>query len=199
MNKKNVKIFIIHGWGLTNKDCWIPWLKSKLENKGYKVKALNMPNTLEPDLQEWLGALDKAAGIVDDECFFVGYSIGGITTLRFLAKKYLESGNIAGGIILVAAGTADYMHNNHIELSNFYNKPLDYGVVKKSANKFVGIYSTDDPHVNSIGASNFFKTELGAKNIFVENAWHFNRPGKYLKFPLLLDKLEEMIGKRNRR
>ncbi|HRZ30226.1 MAG TPA: alpha/beta hydrolase [Candidatus Paceibacterota bacterium] len=92
------RIIIVHGWGGSPNDNWLPWLKTKLEELGHKVVVPSMPDADNPVIEKWVGKLAEVVGMPDAETYLIGHSIGCQTILR-----YLETINTRiGGAIFVA-------------------------------------------------------------------------------------------------
>src|SRR3989338_1009725 len=83
---KMKRAFIVHGWDFNPNMNWYSWLKRELENKGFKVVVPEMPNTSEPDIDEWTSYLSKVVGKLDEKTYFIGHSMGCQTIMRFLEK-----------------------------------------------------------------------------------------------------------------
>lgn len=181
------RIFLIHGWGGSPFEGWRPWLKKELEKKGYLVIVPSMPNPMFPKLEEWVGHLDKVVGELDENCYFVGHSLGCITILKYFE---LISFKKAGGAILVA-GFATSLGIPVIE--NFTKKELDFEKVKKSCKKFIAIHSDNDLFVGLYHADHF-EEKLGAKIIIKEKHGHFSSADGFVELPVVLEEIEKLIG-----
>ncbi|PWZ67649.1 hypothetical protein DD888_09985, partial [Staphylococcus pseudintermedius] len=48
------KLYIVHGYQADASKHWFPWLKQSLEIEGHDVEVLNLPNSHEPHVEEWL-------------------------------------------------------------------------------------------------------------------------------------------------
>ena len=94
------RIIIVHGWGDSPKDHWIPWLIQQLEGSGFAVEAPTMPNADEPKIEPWVSHLDSVVGKVNENIYYVGHSIGCQTILRHLES--LPKGVVVGGAVFVA-------------------------------------------------------------------------------------------------
>ena len=92
------RVCIVHGWGSKPNKEWMPWLKTKLENAGYKVQVPAMPNTDLPEIGPWVSHLAQVVGVPDEDTYFVGHSIGCQTILRYLETIDTP----VGGAIFVA-------------------------------------------------------------------------------------------------
>src|SRR3989344_2573518 len=143
------RVFIVHGWGGSPEEGWLPWLKSQLEQRGFEVHAPAMPDSAHPRMSLWLETLRQTVGSSDDQCYFVGHSLGCITTLRYL--EGLSENQKIGGAVLVA-GFSD-MHitvdedEDIQELQTFFQTDVDFETVRKHCDKFVAIHSNNDPYV----------------------------------------------------
>ena len=94
------RIFMIHGWDGSTENHWFPWLKKELEKIGFKVIVPKMPDTSSPKINTWVPFLEKSVGIIDNDTFFIGHSIGCQTIMRYLEK--LDNKQKIGGIVFVA-------------------------------------------------------------------------------------------------
>jgi predicted alpha/beta hydrolase family esterase len=169
------RVFLVHGWGGSPDSGWFPWLKSELEEKGFEVHALAMPNTEFPIIDEWVGFLKKTIGAVDKDVYFLGHSIGCQTIMRFLQDA---AGQYAGGVLFVAGWInlqgLETQEENEIA-KPWLETPIDYGEVRLAAGKVTAIFSANDPYV-PLTDSVLFKEKLGAKILVENNAEHFNNP-----------------------
>ena len=94
------RVFIIYGWEGNPENCWFPWLKKELENKGFSVIVPSMPHPDAPEIKSWVGHLNSVAGEADENTYFVGHSIGCQTILRYIEQLPQEVK--IGGIVCVA-------------------------------------------------------------------------------------------------
>ena len=181
------KVVIVHGWGGNSKCDWIPWLKQELEKRGFEVVAPNFPNSDEPEIDTWVGKLREVVKNVDVNIFFVGHSIGCQAILRFLEKCSEK----VGKVILVAP----WMHLNEEVINEegedvreiaraWVETPIDFERVRKMSDKFVCIFSDDDPYV-PLSDEEIFKRELNAETIVESGQGHFNE----VSLPLVLEYL----------
>lgn len=129
-----------------------------------------MPDTALPKLEKWLPTLQKLAEPPDKNLFLVGHSAGVITILRYL--ETLSGPQTIGGVVMVAGFTDDLGYK---ELTNFFDKPIDFERIKRHCQKFVDIYSDTDPYVG-IKYATEFEEKLQAKLIFKPKMGHFSGP-----------------------
>ena len=52
LNAKGV--YILHGFNCDSNYAWIPSVRQELNDLGYEVKALDLPNASKPELKKWL-------------------------------------------------------------------------------------------------------------------------------------------------
>ena len=181
------RVFIIHGYtGYPDKN-WFPWLKSELEKLGVQAIVLSMPHTEAPQLSEWLPYLQTQVGVADEETYFVGHSLGCVTIFRYLES--LSEGIKIGGVVLVA-GFSSPIHFH--ELDNFFETPLNNEKIKTIAERIIAINSDNDPHVPYVQAEEL-RDRFDADLTTIHNGGHLNEKTGYTEFPLLLEKLKEIM------
>lgn len=136
------RAFLIHGWEGRPSIGWIPWLKNELEKRGFVVFAPAMPDTNHPKMDAWVNHLAKIVGTPDEDCYFVGHSLGCITILRYL-EKLKEAGKIGGAILV--AGFSDDLGIQ--ELKNFFTKPIEWKKIRSNCKNFAAVHSDNDKWV----------------------------------------------------
>lgn len=167
------KVFIIHGWAESPDKDWFPWLKVSLEAGGFEVIVPAMPNPDEPKIEEWVSYLTNIAKEVDKNTYFVGHSIACQTILRYLEKS--PEGTKIGGAVFVAPWitlTLDTEEEKRIS-KPWLRSPIDFEKVKKHCNKFIAIFSDNDPFVPLAENKKLFENNLGAKTVVENNKGHF--------------------------
>ncbi len=181
------RIFLIHGWDGHPEEGWRPWLKKELENRDWEVIVPSMPDTATPTLEKWLPYLSEKVENPDENCYFVGHSLGCITILKYL--ETLRKNQKVGGSIFVAGFSYDLEYDSYKkELASFFKKSLDWKKIKKHCNKFVAIHSSDDPWVN-IEHLSTFSDKLGAEVVRMDGMKHFSGDDGINKLPIVLNKL----------
>lgn len=187
------RVFIVHGWGGSpNQKDWIPWLKKELENKGYLVKAPYMPNSGNPKIQTWIPYLNQVVGDVNQNTLFVGHSIGCQAIIRYLES--LPYNKKVGGAIFVAGFfTLDYLETEGDKriAAPWLETPIDFGKVKLHSDKFIAIFSDNDPDV-SLSNKEKFEEKLGAKTIVEHQKGHFSEDAGITQLPIALKSVLEI-------
>lgn len=188
------KIYIIHCWDGTKEDGWYPWLDKELSNENNKVYRLNMPNTSNPKIGEWVSFLDKQIETLDDKTYFIGHSIGCQTILRYLQTKDICK---VGGILFVAPwlDLLDYA----IEDEESYNTakpwltiPINFEKIKKFTNNISCIFSDNDYFV-SLDQKDKFEELLNVKTIIVNNKGHISQDDNVYELKEILEECKKMI------
>jgi uncharacterized protein len=181
-------VFIFHGTGGHPKENWFPWLKEKLEKKGYKVFVPQFPTPDKPLLKPWLAELKKYQDEIDENTIFIGHSLGGMFVLRILERQekpikaaFIVSG--PAGVKPIKFYEGDYRFNNGFE--------FDWDKIKKMAKQFIVYHSDNDPFI-SLGNGELIAEKLGVTLTFIPNAGHFNAMAGYTKFEKLLDKIDTL-------
>jgi len=184
------QVIIVHGWSSHPKDCWFPWLKQKLEERGYKVIVPAMPDTDEPKIKAWVKHLKEVVGQVDEQTFFVGHSIGCQAIIRYLEGLPVDAK--VGGVVFVGgwfkltnlsgpeewAIAEPWLENN-----------IDYNKVKSHTKNLVAIFSDND-HWVPLENKKLFAERLGAKTIVEHEKEHFTSEGGVLELPVVLEVLQ---------
>jgi len=102
------KCLILQSWHSKPEDDWYPWLKEKLEKKGYQVEIPDLPTirTNLPSLKKMLNAVNKLK-IVDQDTVVIGHSIGTLVAMRLAEKTKFKS------MILLAGWDFDDLTKEH--------------------------------------------------------------------------------------
>ncbi|MFC1633006.1 RBBP9/YdeN family alpha/beta hydrolase [Patescibacteria group bacterium] len=188
MNNKNTKrIFILHRWGGNPKTDWYLWLKEELEKKGYKVNVPEMPNTDEPDIEEWLESLTKLVGKADTDTYFVGHSIGVQAILRYL-DTLPEDAKIGGAAFVAGWHTLTGLESaEEKEIAAPWSKDdFDFAKVKTILNKSHALFSSDDPFV-PLENEKWFADNFGSETEIVGDKGHFDEDSGNLTSPETLE------------
>lgn len=161
------RVFLIHGWEGRPDGNWFPWLRLELKARGFEVNAPQMPHAAEPKVSEWLSFLKEYVGKPDTDTYFVGHSLGCITIARYL--EMLSPKTKVGGCVFVA-GFSGRLEIPQIR--EFYELPFNPEAAKRHCDKFVMIFSDNDPYV-PVAKSLEFAKQLGAKTILERGKGHF--------------------------
>jgi predicted alpha/beta hydrolase family esterase len=151
-----------------------------------------MPNPAEPEIKAWVSFLAEKVKEADEETFLVGHSIGCQTVLRYL--EMLGEGVKVGGVILVAG----WVHLTPAALEDegadeiakpWLETPIDWSKVTSHCDRFLAVFSDDDPFV-LVDDSKIFEDKLGAKIVIEKGLQHINGEAGITELPVVLDFFE---------
>ena len=173
------KVYLIHGWGGSDSsEGWFGWLKQSLKEKGFEVVGFNMPNTDTPVIEEWIGFMKENIKDIDKNTYFIGHSIGCQAVLRFL--ETFEDIKVAGSVLVAPWMELD---ENTIEeegeevkeiAKHWMETPINFEKVKSHCDKFLALFSDNDPYV-PLDEVDKFKKNLNAQTVVKNNHEHFNQ------------------------
>lgn len=172
----NKRVFIVHGWDGFPEEGWFPWLKSELEARGFLVFVPQLPNSDEPRINVWVPALAASVGVVDEQTYFIGHSMGCQTIVRYLEQ--LEGDVKVGGAVFVA-GFLKSLSNLEDEetvrsvADEWLKTSLNLVKAKAHLTKSVAIFSDDDPFV-PLENQEEFRDDLQSKIIVEHEKGHLN-------------------------
>ena len=188
------KIYLIHCWDGTKDDGWYPWLAKKINNTDNELIRFNMPNTMNPKIEEWVSELDKQVDELNEHTFFVGHSIGCQAIMRYLEKRAVRK---IGGLLLVAPWLdllpeAISDEDSLNTAKPWLETPIDFDKIKQFTNNITCIFSNNDYFV-PLDQEQEFKELLNAKTIVVENKGHISADDGVNKSEEIYEALLEML------
>jgi hypothetical protein len=191
------RVFIIHGWDGHPQEGCFPWLKKELEKNCFVVFNPKMPDPPHPKINLWVNFLRQQVGVPDRNTILFGHSIGAQTILRYLES--LNKKEKIGGVVLLAGWVhltdEAYEVEEDREIAKpWLETPLNWNKIKSCANKFIAIFSDNDP-LALFSDSKIFKKKLGAKIIIEHNKGHFSGSDGIKKLPSALKAVLEMSEK----
>lgn len=187
------QVFLIHRWEGTPQSDWYPWLKSELENNGYKVIIPEMPNSDEPEIEAWVKKTEETVRL-GEKTILVGHSIGCQTILRYLER--LDDNKKVKAVVFVAPWLS--LKNKALpdEKSKKIAKPwletpIDFEKVRKHCDNFITIFSTNDPFV-SVSQCDEFQRRLESKIIILKDRGHFTEDDGEKRVFKIFDEIIEL-------
>lgn len=177
----------VHGWGGHPDEGWRPWLGKELKKNGITFISPLMPNTQLPQQGEWVSFLQKTVGRPDTKTYLIGHSLGVIGILRYL--ETLQKDEEIGGVVFVAGFTDDL---GIPELTNFFQKPIDWQKIKTHVDKVVSLQSDNDPY----GLAKYnedFKKHLNAETFLLHDRKHFSGDDGITELPEALHALRDIM------
>lgn len=183
------RIFLIHGWGGSPRNDWLPWAIQELEGRGYEVIAPAMPDTDHPQIQPWVDTLSQLVGTPRETDIFIGHSIGTQTILRYLQTINSQ----VSKVILVAPWftLTNLEGPESWEIADpWFKAPMDFAQIKPKAREFITIFSDNDPWVPYEENKGLFVERLNPRVITLHNQGHITADEGVTKLPGLLDLLK---------
>lgn len=175
-------IFIIHGKENTPEGNWFPWLKVELEKLGHKVFVPKFPTPEGQTLDQWLAVFEEYEKFLTPDDVVVGHSLGVPFLLNLLEKKPA----------LAAFFVAGFVDNAIDPTVETFCRAFDFEKIRANCPKFYVFCSDNDPYFAPEKGEEL-AMKLGAEKIYVKGAGHFNLEFGYDKFPLLVEKIKEVI------
>jgi predicted alpha/beta hydrolase family esterase len=182
----NPRIFLIHGWGGSPQSDWFPWAIQEFSKLDYEVITPLMPDTNIPVISSWVDHLSALVGDIRQSDIFIGHSIGCQTTLRYLEK----SSGVVAKVILVAPWftltNLDSDEKWHIA-DPWFKTPMDFSKIIPKSNKFITIFSDNDPWVPYLENKAMFEEKLNPEVVVLHNKGHITAEEGSIELPELLD------------
>lgn len=182
------KAFIFHGSLGSPNENWLPWIKTQLEGKGYKVIVPQFPTPEGQTLENWFAVLDQQQPIEEDS-ILIGHSAGATFVLRALEEldHPVKLACVVGTILGPMNNEFDAM------VQSFIEKSFDWERIKSNAQKMIVFHSEDDPYV-PFAYGQQVELHLSAEAHFSESAGHFNADAGFGDaFTELLDAIEPYV------
>lgn len=177
--------FIIHGIGGTPQENWFPWVKSQLEQIGYKVFIPQFPTPEGQNLEKWLKTFKDYEQYCGDESIIIGHSLGAPFALNLIEKhKFKAAFSVAG-----FAGLTGNIFEEGMKTFTLHN--FDWEKINENCQKFYIFNSDNDPYVKPEKGQELNEKLQNSELITIQGAGHFNETAGYTTFPLLLTKIKE--------
>ena len=141
------KLFVFtHGVGGSPKSCFIPFMRTKLEEAGQQTLAPEYKNSDDPDFDDWKATFNESLASAwnkVDPIVLVGHSLGGYFVLRLLGESAeTEWAQKLVGVVLVAPTSM-----KRPERRKFYSEEVQWDNILKLKAKIIMLYSDNDEKV----------------------------------------------------
>ncbi len=176
-------VIILHGTGGNPNGNWFPWLKQKLEQKGYNVYIPEFPTPENQSVKSWCDALDKQAPIFGKDTILIGHSCGATYLLHILEvlKEPIKQSIFVSGF-LDKLGNPEFDELN----KSFVEHDFSWEKIKKNAGKINIFHGEEDPYV-PISSAKKLAYHLEKGITLIKNGGHLNISSGYDKFEKLLE------------
>ena len=146
---------IIHGFEGNSNANWFPWAKEQLENLGYEVVLLDMPEPDHPKLKEWIDTLAQYKSKLNEDSIIIGHSLGAQVAMQFIAgldKKinalYLVAPTMKMLDIEAMRKRDDMANSDFVSLEKIVKAPIAWAEVSKYTEYTFAILSDNDDFIN---------------------------------------------------
>lgn len=187
------RIIVVHGWGGSSRNDWMPWITVELEKLGYAVLCPDMPHTESPMIEDWVPALRQTVGIPDEETYFIGHSIGCQAIMR-----YLETIDVKVGGAVFVAGWFDLENlegpDEEVIAKPWIQTLLNTQKIQDALGFLAVVLSDNDPWVPYEKTKEKFERLLGSKVVTIPHGGHMTTSDGYEEFDDLIDIVQKEIA-----
>jgi predicted alpha/beta hydrolase family esterase len=171
---------------------WFPWLKKKLEAKGYEVWAPLLPENHTPNREVYNDFLLGSDWDFEDN-IIIGHSSGAVSVLNLLMDERCPKIKMG---IMVGAWKGGVPHGfgegNQQFLNLFPPEGFDFELIKRKAGKLAFLHGDDDPYC-PLEQAKYLAGQLDAPLTVVPNGLHLG--SNYKELPELWRTLEPELQK----
>lgn len=170
---------ILHGTGDKNTDFWFPYIKEKLEEKGFEVWLPQLPNAEKPNIKDWLWF------VLENGKFTTGTVIIGHSSGSQLILSILEIIKIQIKQAILVSGYAESLRENY---DSEKKSELDWEKIKQNVQDIIFINSDNDPWGCDDKQGRIMFDKLGGTQIVRHGEGHMGsttHKQPYKEFPLL--------------
>ncbi|MEK6844182.1 MAG: DUF1749 domain-containing protein [Nanoarchaeota archaeon] len=184
------RLFIIHGWGGSPKELLHENLKKRFSKKGFEVFVLEMPNTNNPKIEEWVQYLNKIVGKSNEDDYFIGHSIGCQAIMRYV-ESLNENKKIRGCIFIAGWFKLANMESKEEEkiAEPWIKNKINLAKIRKMIKEIIVYLSSNEYYGFVEENSKIFHDKLGAKVIIEKDMGHFTDEEGLEKIAKFVDKL----------
>jgi len=178
--------FIFHGIYGSPDENWFPWLKGELENQGCAVHIPHFPTKKNLTSQDWWKTFDPYEKYLDDDSIIIGHSLGCAFALKVIEKHPIK----AGFFVAPAFGKTDNEFTPM--MAGIADQLFGWVKIRSHCSMFHIFHSDNDPYLPREKAEELAKN-LQCDVTWVKGAGHFNESSGYTRFPVLLERMKEVL------
>lgn len=181
---------LVHGWKGWPDNAWFPWLRKKLEPRGFTTEALELPNPLLPDRDAWVKIVRDAIKYPDT--VLIGHSLGCAAILLAL-RDY--DGPPIEQVVCVSGMGRPYLSGAIIEKmkewTGWFTSAIDFSAIRPKAKKWTVIHSRHD-FIVPFKEGEWLAEQLGVPVIDPKAKGHLITEERCLELP---EALEAIVGR----
>lgn len=170
------RIVFIHGNQSTHWSFgWAAWLEKELEKSGFETFFETFPDSVLARSAYWLPFLKEHIKTGPNDVV-IGWSSGAVAAMR-----YAERNMIKGSVLIAPCYTN--LGDELEKQSGYFDKPWNWGNIKKNQKKICLFYADDDPYIPQ-NQFEFIASKLNTETFKIQGGKHFI---EYKTFPQLLN------------
>lgn len=160
---KKKEIILLHAYKGSSQDAFLPKLKQLFEEKGYKVSVPDLPNPINPNIDEQVKfVLDNF--IINENTILIGHSLGAVVVLKLLERI---KGKIASAILVAPPVKPEFRDGKKREaLEKCFDWKFDFEKIKEHANLKVVMADIND-HIVLLDHGRIIASGIGARLVEV--------------------------------
>ena len=186
-----MNFFIFHGVYANPDANWFPWLKKKLEEKGFEAIVPRFPTPFDQSLESWLRTIKKFENRVGDETILIGHSLGAAFILSYLETcKKIKAAVLVAGFHKQVGSPYDKINET------FVDKKFDWRKINLNCKNFFVVSSDNDEYI-SLKTTHDLSKKLKTKPVIIKNGGHLSKKSGFDSFPQLLELIEKEIIYKN--
>lgn len=177
---------ILHGTDGNPEENWFPWLKGKLELKGYEVWVPQLPDCHTPNRDTYADfLLDSDFDFTD--AVVIGHSSGAVEVLNILDDERFPKLKLAVMVGAWAGGKPNGYDTNEQFEYLFPPNGFDFAKMKQKAEKIEFLHGSDDPFC-PLSQAEFLADNLNAPLTVVADGHHLG--SRFRELPQLWEMME---------
>ncbi|HSX42512.1 MAG TPA: alpha/beta hydrolase [Candidatus Saccharimonadales bacterium] len=164
---------ILHGTDGSPELIWIPWLRQKLEAKGYDVWAPLLPENHTPNRQVYNDFLFGSGHDFTDN-ILIGHSSGAVEVLNLLDDERLSHIRMAVMVSPWAGGKPNGYDTNEQFENLFPAEGYEFVAMRAKAGKIAFLHGDNDPYC-PLEQAQFLAGQLDAPLTVIPNGGHLGK------------------------
>jgi len=178
--------FIIHGTGWSPEENWFPWMKSRLEENGYRVIVPKFPTPAGQSLESWKEVFSEYLSEIDENTIFIAHSVGPAFVLNILEQinQKIQACYFVSGFLWFLG-----LHEFDILNKSYVDRKFDWEKIRQNCGYFYMCHGSNDPYV-PLENTQKLADKLWVKIDMIDWGGHLNSETGYNSFEYLLEKIK---------
>jgi len=186
------KAVLLHGTSGSPESNWLPWLKTQLTYRNYRVWVPNLPGNEMPNWQVYNDfLLDSDWDFTDN--LVIGHSSGAVAVLNLLQDNRcprIEAGVLVSPWTDTAKANLDHDGLTRERFKNLFPPSgFNFELLKQKADDFLILHGDNDPYC-PLDQARWLATRTNAELTIITNGGHLNRNSGFSELPQLVSLLE---------